>query len=222
MTATVDRSLTEGLAAADLVDALAKSLTHRAHIIDLVSPDPTKVLFGPAVTIGFLPVRNDLMDPHRHSLGPAIYRAIAGRDPEGQVLVMSSSGHHDISLGGSTKLSRVANHGLAGVLCDGRLRDFEELAESSAAFYCSGEAIRGGGNLIQPFLSDVPVEVSGVTVVPGDFIFADATGAAVIPSEMVNDTLELAQKIKTMASNMAEKIKQEDPAVVLRDGSQEA
>ena len=42
---------------------------------------------------------------------------------EGQVLVMSSGGHPDVSLGGSTKLSRITNHGLAGVLCDGKLGD---------------------------------------------------------------------------------------------------
>ena len=222
MPATLERTLIEGLAAADVVDALTKSFEHRSHLIDLVSPDPTKVLFGPAVTVGFLPVRKDLMDPHRHSLGPAIYGAIGQRDPKGQVLVMSSGGHPDISLGGSTKLSRVTNHGFAGVLCDGRLRDFNELAEAPGAFYCRGEAIRGGGNVIQPYVTDVPMAVGGVTIVPGDVIFADATGAAVIPSGEVTAILELAQKIKAMAGQMAEMIRHEDPAAVLRDGSQEA
>ncbi|EUA00627.1 putative dimethylmenaquinone methyltransferase [Mycobacterium kansasii 824] len=42
---------------------------HRAHIIELRSPDPDRVLVGPAVTISFLPVRKDLMDPQKHSLG---------------------------------------------------------------------------------------------------------------------------------------------------------
>ena len=148
-----DRSLIDGLATADIVDALAKSFKHRTHIIDVVSPDPSKVLFGPAVTVGFVPVREDLMDVHKHSLGPAIYRALGDREKEGRVLVMSSGGNPDISLGGSTKLSRVTNHGLAGVLCDGRLRDFDELKDFPGAFYCSGEAVRGGGNLIQPYLS---------------------------------------------------------------------
>ena len=222
MSTLPDRNLLDGLAAADVVDALAKTHAHRAYVIDLVSPDSSKVLFGPALTIGFLPLRKDLMDPHRHSLGPAIYRAIGERDPEGHVLVMSSAGHHDLSLGGSTKLSRVANQSMAGVLCDGRLRDFEELAESPAAFYCTGEAIRGGGNVIQPYVSDVPVEVGGVTVVPGDFIFADSTGAAVIPAADVEAVLEMAMMIKNMAADVAEKIRGEDPEVVLREGSQEA
>ena len=220
--AAIAENALEGLAAADVVDALTKSFDHRSHVIDLVSPDPTKVLFGPAVTIGFLPVRKDMMDPHCHSLGPAIYRALGQRDAHGHVLVMSSGGHPDISLGGSTKLSRVATLGMAGVLCDGRLRDFDELADAPGAFYCRGEAVRGGSNVIQPFVSDVPVVMGGVTIVPGDFIFADLTGAAVIPADDVANVLEMAHKIKGMAANAAEMIRTEDPEQVLRDGSKEA
>ena len=216
-----DRDLIEGLAAADIVDAMTKTYDHRSHILDLASPDSSKVLFGPAVTIGFLPVRRDLMDVHKHSLGPAIYQSLGERKMEGRVLVMSSSGHHDASLGGSTKLSRVTNHGLAGVLCDGRLRDFDELAEFSGAFYCRGEAIRAGGNVIQPYVSDVPVEVAGVTVVPGDIIYADETGGVVIPADAVEEILTSARMIKEMGTKMADKIRSEDPADILENGSQE-
>ena len=221
-TAAAAKELIGGLATADVIDALAKTHPHRAHIIDLVSPDASKVLFGPAVTIGFMPVRQDLMDPHRHSLGPAIYRAIGDADPAGKVLVMASGGNPAISLGGSTKLARVTNLNMAGVLCDGRLRDFEELAEFPGAFYCTGETVRAGGNLIQPYVADVPIDVAGVTVVPGDYIFADSTGAAVIPAAEVLQTLTMAHKILEMARQMAATIASEDPSSVLTDGSKEA
>ena len=120
-------NLIEGLGVADVVDAMSQTFSHQAHIIGLSSPDPKRILFGPAVTVSYMPVRVDLMDPERHSLGPAFYRAIADDDPAGKVLVMASNGHADTSLGGGTKLSRVHNHKMAGILCDGRLRDYEEL-----------------------------------------------------------------------------------------------
>ncbi|MCV7115672.1 RraA family protein, partial [Mycolicibacterium setense] len=82
--------LVDGLGVADVVDAMMMTYAHRAHIIELDSPDPDRVLVGPAVTISFLPVRKDLMDPEKHSLGPAIYRAVAKHDPAGAVLVMAS------------------------------------------------------------------------------------------------------------------------------------
>ncbi len=117
------KDLLEDLGVADAVDAMMMTFQHRAHIIHLDSPDPRRVLFGPAVTIGYMPVRKDLMDPEAHSLGPALYRAIGDEDPTGKVLVMASNGYAHASLGGGTKLSRVQNHKMAGILCDGQLRD---------------------------------------------------------------------------------------------------
>lgn len=66
------KSLVDGFGVADVVDAMMMTHTHRAHIMDLVSPDPNRVLIGPAVTISFLPVRTDFMDADKHSLVPAI------------------------------------------------------------------------------------------------------------------------------------------------------
>ena len=60
------KPLTEGLGVADVIDAMTQMFAHRAHVIGLDSPDPGRILFGPAATIGFMPVRKDLMDPRRH------------------------------------------------------------------------------------------------------------------------------------------------------------
>ena len=212
------KTLTEGLGVADVVDAMMMTHPHRAHMIDLVSPDPSRVLIGPAVTIGFLPVRKDFMDPDKHSLVPALYRAVKDHDPKGAVLVMASNGHSKTSLGGGTKLSRVENLRMAGVLADGYIRDFEELASYDFATYCSGEAVRAGGNEIQPYLADVPVSLGGVTVIPGDVIFAKGNASVVIPGAEVELILMKARKImeKMDAAKLAGQ--SEDPGKVLAQG----
>ncbi len=211
----------DGLGVADVVDAMAMAFQHRAHIIRLDSPDPDRVLFGPAVTIGFLPVRKDLMDPEKHSLGPAFYRAIGDDDPAGKVLVMASNGHPHASLGGGTKLSRLQNHKLAGLLCDGTVRDFEELQTYDFAVYCKGETARAGGNEIQPYLTDVPVCVDGVTIVPGDYVFAKGSTAVVLPAESVQSILTKAQQIVQKLNKMKAALVNEDPQQVLEQGSSE-
>lgn len=213
--------LVADLGVADVVDAMMMTHAHRAHIIELASPDPDRVLVGPAVTVSFLPVRKDLMDPEKHSLGPAIYRAIAAHDPKGAVLVMASNGYQQTSLGGGTKLSRVENLGMAGILADGMLRDFEELNTYHFATYCHGETVRGGGNEIQPYLADVPVTVGGVTVVPGDVIFAKGSGAVVIPGPQAQAILTKAHQIMKKMDQIKEGLKSEDPETVLRQGSGE-
>ena len=43
-------SAIEGLKCADLVDAMGRFHRHRCHVLDLVTPTPGRVLFGPAVT----------------------------------------------------------------------------------------------------------------------------------------------------------------------------
>ena len=52
------RARSEQVSCADIVDALGRRHRHRAHLLDLVSPTPGRLLFGPAVTISFFPTKN--------------------------------------------------------------------------------------------------------------------------------------------------------------------
>ena len=110
---------------------------------------------------------------------------------------------------------------LAGLLCDGTVRDFEELQTYDFAVYCKGETARAGGNEIQPYLTDVPVCVDGVTIVPGDYIFAKGSTAVVLPAESVQSILTKAQQIVQKLNKMKAALVNEDPQQVLKQGSSE-
>lgn len=187
-------AVVEGLKCAELVDAMGRLHRHRCHVLDLVSPTPGRVLFGPAVTISYFPSCSAALDPERHNLANLFYQAV-GDDPAGKVLVLASNGYTDVSMGGGTKLMRLQVHGLAGVLTDGRLRDFSELAGYDFASYCSGEATHWGGGEVTPFQANVPVVVSGVGVIPGHYVYADSSGAVVIPDGQLDEVLAQARKI---------------------------
>ncbi|MGI9435236.1 MAG: hypothetical protein ACR2Q4_10490 [Geminicoccaceae bacterium] len=64
--------LADGLCVAYAVDAMMMTHAHHAHINELDSPDPQRVLIGKAVTNSLFAVRNDMKDAEKHSLGPAI------------------------------------------------------------------------------------------------------------------------------------------------------
>ncbi len=200
-----------GIKTADVVDAMGRMHHHRCHVLDMVSPTPERTLFGRAITISFFPTCNEELDPERYNFANLFYEAI-GDDPEDKVLVLASNGHPDTSLGGSTKLSRVQNHHLAGVLADGRLRDFHELAQYDFATYCRGETTRWGGDVLRPFQANVPVVISGVGIIPGQFILADASGAVVIPENQVEQVLEEAGKVSEDDARSVEEIRVEDPS----------
>lgn len=201
---------------ASLVDAMGRLHDHRAHLLPLVSPDPAPPLFGPAATITFLPARADLDDPP--DFADLFYRAVGPR-PSGQVLVLSSGGYPDASHGGGTKLSRVQNHGLAGVVSDGRLRDFEQLASYDFATWCRGEATRWGGGTVMPYAAGQPVLLGGVCVMPGDYLYVDASGGVVIPAADLARVLDEARQVEAEDATFTERIRTEHPSDPHRGGT---
>jgi 4-hydroxy-4-methyl-2-oxoglutarate aldolase len=199
----------EGIKCADIVDAMGRLHRHRCDILDLVSPTPGRVLFGPAVTISYYPSCSAALDPERYNLANLFYEAV-GDDPAGKVVVLASNGYTDVSMGGGTKLMRLQEHRCAGVLTDGRLRDFDELARYDFAAYCSGEATRWGGDQVMPFQANVPVVVSGVGVMPGNYVLADSSGAVVIPDQQLDEVLAGARRIAAEDERFRAEIARED------------
>jgi hypothetical protein len=63
---------------------------HRCHVLDLVSPTPRRVLFGPAATISYYPSCSVAIDPQRYNFANVFYEAV-GDQPAGKVLVLASN-----------------------------------------------------------------------------------------------------------------------------------
>jgi regulator of RNase E activity RraA len=101
---------------------------------------------------------------------------------------------------------------MAGILADGRLRDFDELATYDFATYCRGETTRWGGDVLTPFQANVPVVLSGTGIIPGNFIFADSSGAVVIPESQIEDVLEEANRVGDEDASSIDEIRSEDPS----------
>lgn len=201
---------------ASLVDAMGRLYGHRAHFLPLVSPNPARPLFGPAATISYLPARADLDE--QPDFADVFYEAIGPR-PQGKVLVLSSGGYPDASHAGGTKLSHLQNHRLAGVVSDGRLRDFDQLAGYDFATWCRGEATRWGGDTVMPYAAGQPVALGGVCVIPGDYVFVDASGGVVIPATDVAAVLVEAREIEAEDATFAEQIRAERPNAPHRGGT---
>ncbi|WP_369138741.1 RraA family protein [Modestobacter versicolor] len=200
-------ALAADLGCAPLVDAMGRVHSHRAHILPLVSPDPARPLFGPASTLAYLPYRDDL--PETGAGFGALFHQAVGEHPDGRVLVLSSGGYPEASHGGGTQLSRGQHTRIAGVLADGRLRDFDELRSYRFASWCRGEATRWGGDTVMPYAAGVAVEIAGVTVVPGDYVFADASGGVVIPARSLDRVLAEARTIADEDARSVEEIRSE-------------
>ncbi|MFC5202433.1 RraA family protein [Streptomyces kaempferi] len=102
-----------------------------------------------------------------------------------------------MSHGGGTKLSRADAHGAAGVLADCRLRDFNQLGSYSFATWCGGEAVRWGGDTVVTYACGVTVEISGVCVSPGGYVYMDSAGGVMIPPASLDRVIAIAEDVTT-------------------------
>lgn len=198
---------------AAVTDALGRVFSHRASVLDLISPTRGRVLFGTAVTIRFLPFREDLSQADANSFARCFYEAI-GNEPTGKVIVVDSAGYTSTSVGGGTKLSRLHNTGVAGLMTDARLRDFGELAGYDPVFYCAGEAVRAGTAELMPSAVNVPVVLDGITIVPGDQVYADSSGAVIVPARHFDEVWAAAAEIETDEVDQRQTILDENRADV--------
>jgi 4-hydroxy-4-methyl-2-oxoglutarate aldolase len=212
------RSLLPKVSCSAIVDALLARHTQPVHVLDLVSPNPGAVLFGRAATIRFFPTRRDLQHPVENDFAALFYKAIEEGGGEDAVLVMSNGGYPDAALGGGRKLSRLRQNGLAGVLAAGRLRDFDELSTFGFVTYCRGETVTQGAPHVMPIAANVPVEISGVGVIPGDYVYADGAGAVIVPAALVGEVMEDAVVREEKDAASMERMKTEDPATVMAEG----
>ena len=102
----------------------------------------------------------------------------------GQVLVVDGAGSLRRALLGGNLGAAAARNGWAGVVIDGCVRDVGELAALDVG-------IRALASMPMPTdkhnqgLKDLPVQIQGVWVHPGDWLYADADGMVISATPLV-------------------------------------
>jgi 4-hydroxy-4-methyl-2-oxoglutarate aldolase len=129
--------------------------------------------------------------------------AVMGVVQPGEVLVLTMPEPAPVALVGDLLATQAKVHGAAAILVDASVRDLEDLVELGLPIWARYVRIRGAVKKTSGEL-DVPVEIGGATIRPGDVVVLDADGAAVVERERVAETLEGA-----LAREENEKVKRE-------------
>lgn len=174
--------------AATLTTILLKEHGLRNTSIRGVAPiDPRRAVFsGRAVTVRYLPLREDLLAAQSLSNPDATMHRLLDSLRPGDVVVMDGRGHDDNGLIGDIIGARMHAVGVAGVVMDGRVRDAGEIAGLGLPVQCRGAS--PPPSFVNLMISDIqlPIACGGVSVFPGDQIVADGDGVAVVPAELWN------------------------------------
>ncbi len=143
---------------------------------------------GPAVTV--LEAATDEFVPPQHALD------LIDEAPAGSVICISIAGVTDVAVwGGLMTAGAVANRH-AGAILDGGVRDITEIRRDYD-FPVYARSVSPGTTLgrFKTLSSQVPVEIGGITVNPGDIIVADIDGVIVVPQEHAEAVLAMSEEI---------------------------
>ena len=128
------------------------------------------------------------VDPRPYELE---LQAVDACQPD-EVLVCAAAGSMHSGIWGELLSTAAKNRGCAGALVDGAVRDVTKMTSMGFNVFARGVNPRDSQNRQRVVDLNVPVEIGGVRIEPGDLIVADVDGVVVVPQRLEAETLERA------------------------------
>jgi len=187
--ATVDAL--RDIGSATIASELFKLGIRHPNIRGPVSQKRGRVAAGPALTLQFMPKREDQFgaaeydDPERQ-----LHRHVMYHTEPGDMIVVDARGDMDSGIFGEMMLTYFAGKGGVGVVIDGCIRDAGPAMDIDVGIWVRGFTPNFHAQTnIMPWGVNVPVACGGALVLPGDIVVADDDGAVVVPVAMADELL---------------------------------
>lgn len=143
-----------------------------------------KRIVGPAFTLRFVPVREDLATPASW-LNPISTRSAIEAMPEGCICVADAMGVTGAGIFGDILCMRMVKREVAALITDGVMRDKHGVLGTGLPVWCQGVAAPASVNQLTFVGWNEPIGCGGSAIFPDDIIVADDDGAVVIPRDLV-------------------------------------
>lgn len=124
----------------------------------------------------------------------------------GEVIVVAAGGARASTWGGMASLA-AREKGIVGLVVDGGVRDQEEIESFAFPVFARHLVPTTGRGRLKIAAVDVPVEIDGVRVEPGDVIVADGTGVVCVPAASAARVAEIAEACARDDDQAAEEIR---------------
>jgi regulator of RNase E activity RraA len=191
------KHLAEGLAEVGSATAsaeLSRMGIRDSHILGPVTFTPGRCIAGPALTLQFMPIREDQYGEDEYSdREKQLHRHALYHTQPGDIVVVDARADMRSGVFGEMMLTYFMGRGGAGVVVDGALRDFPKAKRLGIGLWMRGVTPNYHTQTgIFPFAVNVPIACGGQLVMPGDIIVADDDGAIVVPVQLAPALLEKA------------------------------
>jgi regulator of RNase E activity RraA len=168
----------------------------RTWIDGPVPLEPGQRVAGPALTLQFMPQREDVasgLSQEYVERSTALWAALESVQP-GDILVIQAYGDAYSGCLGDMLVRYFKRKGGAGIVVDGRIRDARRVRELGVPIWCTGTTPNYASQAgLFPWGYDVPVAVGGSLCLPGDLIVADDDGAVVVPVRKADELIRTAR-----------------------------
>jgi regulator of RNase E activity RraA len=160
---------------------------------------PGRKLVGRAFTAQYLPLRPDLeeviaRDAKANGLAPGTNQRVIDQLQLNDVPVIDLMGAAPgRNFGGDNLHAAIYGVTRTGAVIDGTIRDLEGLHELPTQVYFKQARPEAVGGVSVAGIN-VPVEVGGAVVMPGDVVLGDRTGVIFIPPHLVQEIVEAAER----------------------------
>jgi regulator of RNase E activity RraA len=184
------KELVEGLAqigSATAAGELSRLGIRNPHMRGITSWTPGKAVAGPALTLQFMPKREDMYKVEEYSdPEKQLHRHVLYHTQPGDIVVVDARGHLGSGIFGEMMLTYFMGRGGLGVVIDGCIRDYPKAKDLGLGLWLRGVTPNFHTQTdIFPFAVNVPVACADTLVMPGDVIVADDDGAVVVPAALV-------------------------------------
>ena len=166
---------------------------------------PNMKMAGPAFTLRYIPMREDL-DPGTVDNLKDVQRIGIEQISEGEVLVIDARGDTRAGTMGSILATRLHCRGAAGIVTDGAYRDSPVIAELGIAAYAAAMNAHTNKTIHHPSEIQVPIACGDVAVYPGDIIVGDEEGVVVVPAHLAEQVAQTASEMEEKEIFITEKI----------------
>lgn len=146
--------------------------------------------------------------------------AIETGGPDDVIVVEQRTGMEAGSWGGLLSLGAKVK-GIAGVVADGPVRDIDEARAMGFPVFTQALTARTARGRIVEKGTNVPVQVWGVDVAPGDYVLADRSAVIFISAADIERVLEAAEVIVAREARMAKAVLAGTPMSQVMGGNYE-
>ncbi len=182
------RELYARASTASLTAQLIKRGLRTRGISNIAPVNPaTPRLFGPAYTLRYIPMREDLATGEAMADPENPQRKSIELVPPGHVLIVDTQGMDVSGTFGDILIARLQMRGVAGVVSDGPMRDIAELKKMDFPVFARGNAAPPSYASMSAADAQIPIGCGGVAVFPGDIVIGDADGVVILPAAIAQE-----------------------------------